>query len=61
MGFVQRLKDALFPSTEPGVVLRCTDCGAAFEEPRDRCPECGSPEIKEEEGFEMRPETERGS
>ncbi|PSP96398.1 hypothetical protein BRC94_12710 [Halobacteriales archaeon QS_5_70_17] len=54
------MEHALFPSTESGVVLRCTDCGAAFDEPRDRCPECGSPEIEKEEGLEM-PETQRES
>lgn len=57
MRILQRLKDALVPSTDPGVVFECTECGATFEEPREDCPECGSSEIKEEEGFELRPET----
>ena len=55
MSFVDKLKDALFPDADPGVIYRCTECGTPFDEPRERCPECGSAEIKEEEGFQMRP------
>lgn len=57
MGIVETIKDMLVPDTEPGVALECTDCGTTFDEPRERCPECGSTEVKEIEGFEMRPNT----
>lgn len=55
MSFVDKLKDALFPDADPGVIYRCTECGTPFDEPREQCPECGSADIKEEEGFQMRP------
>lgn len=57
MGFVERLKDMLVPDTEPGVVYQCTDCGETFEAAHEQCPECGSDEIEEKEGFDMRPDT----
>lgn len=57
MKIVETIKDMLVPDTERGVELECTNCGETFDEPRERCPECGSAEIKETEGFEMRPNT----
>lgn len=56
MGIFQRLKDVLVPDTEPGVQYECTECGERFDTARERCPNCGSTETKEVEGFEMRPQ-----
>lgn len=55
MSLIRTLKDMFVPETEHGVVIRCTDCGATFEESHAHCPECGSTDVKEEEGFDMRP------
>lgn len=55
MSLVDKLKDTLFADTDPGVIYRCTGCGAPFDEPRERCPDCGSAEIEEEDGLQMRP------
>lgn len=57
MGIIDSIKDALIPQTEKGVRHRCTNCDARFDESYQECPECGSTEIKEEEGFELRPQT----
>ena len=57
MSFLETLKDMLIPDTEPGIRYRCTECEEAFDEPHEHCPECGSTDIKEEEGFEMRPDS----
>lgn len=57
MGIIERLKDMLIPDTDSGVVYRCTDCGETFDTAHEHCPECGSSEIEEREGFEMRPDT----
>ena len=57
MSLIDTLKDMLIPDTEPGVNFRCVECGETFDAPRERCPECGSTEIKEEGGFDMRPDT----
>ncbi|NHN59036.1 MULTISPECIES: hydrogenase maturation nickel metallochaperone HypA [Halorussus] len=57
MGIVDTIRDMLVPDNEPGVALECTDCGATFEEPYGECPECGSSDVKEIEGFDMRPDT----
>lgn len=57
MSIVETIKDMLIPDTEPGVQLECTNCGATFDEPRSDCPECGSEDVKEIEGFDMRPDT----
>lgn len=56
MSFIQTLKEMLIPDTEPGVAYRCTDCGEVVDAPREHCPACGSTEIREEEGFDMRPD-----
>jgi len=47
----------LVPANESGVTLECTDCGETFEEPPGECPNCGPTEIREIEGFDMRPDT----
>lgn len=57
MDIFKRLKRAVVPDTDPGVILRCVECGETFDEPRGTCPACGSHEIKEEEGFDMRPDS----
>lgn len=57
MGIVDTIRDMLVPDNESGVALRCTECGATFDEPLGECPECGSTEVKEVEGFDMRPDT----
>ncbi|WP_435177788.1 hypothetical protein [Halorussus sp. AFM4] len=57
MGIVDTIRDMLVPDNEAGVALECTNCGATFDEPYGECPECGSTEIKEIEGFDMRPDT----
>jgi Zn finger protein HypA/HybF involved in hydrogenase expression len=57
MGIVDTLKGMLVPDNEPGVALECTDCGETFDEPLGQCPNCGSTEVKEIEGFDMRPDT----
>jgi rRNA maturation endonuclease Nob1 len=57
MGVLDTVKDMLVPDTRRGVELECTDCGATFEEPLDRCPECGSANVKEVGGFDMAPDT----
>lgn len=57
MGILATIKDMLVPDTEPGVRYTCANCGATFDTARETCPECGSTEIKEEEGFDMRPDT----
>ncbi|UPW00203.1 hypothetical protein M0R88_17020 [Halorussus gelatinilyticus] len=57
MGIVETLRDMLVPDTEPGVALECTECGERFDEPLDRCPNCGSEAVKEVEGFDLRPDT----
>ncbi|QLG61442.1 PhlB family protein [Halorarum salinum] len=59
MGLIDALRDALTPDTEAGVVHECADCRTVVDEPRRRCPECGSTEIVEREGFEFRPAGER--
>lgn len=56
MGIVQTLREMLIPDTETGVVYRCTNCGETFDDVHGECPACGSTEIKEEEGFELRPD-----
>ncbi|WP_313691869.1 zinc ribbon domain-containing protein [Halorarum halobium] len=56
MSVLQRLRDVLVPDTERGIVYECANCGHVVEEPRERCPECGSTEIIEQEGFDMRPD-----
>lgn len=56
MSLISKLKDAIVPQTERGIRYRCTNCDNGFEEAREHCPECGSTEIKEEEGFEFRPQ-----
>ena len=57
MGIIETVKDMLIPDNEPGVTLECTNCGETFDEPHGACPNCGSEEVKEREGFDMRPNT----
>ena len=57
MSIIDSIKDALVPRTEKGTVHECADCGHVVDEPRETCPECGSSEIVEREGFELRPNT----
>ena len=57
MGIVDTVKDVLVPDNRRGVELRCTECGTTFDEPRERCPECGSTDVKEVGGFDMAPDT----
>lgn len=57
MGIVDTLKDMLVPDTEHGVQLECTNCGERFDEPWEECPQCGSTDVKEVEGFDMAPDT----
>lgn len=57
MGLLDTVKDMLVPDTEPGIAFECMECGERFDEARDTCPNCGSTEMKEVEGFEMRPST----
>lgn len=56
MSLLDKLRDALVPQTEKGIRYRCTNCDEKFDEPHAQCPNCGSTEIKEEEGFEFRPQ-----
>ncbi len=56
MGIIDAVKEALVPDTEPGVGYECGECGERFDEVRESCPSCGSSEIKEVEGFDMRPD-----
>lgn len=55
MGLLQSIKNAFSSDTDPGVHYQCTDCGETFDTARERCPNCGSEETKEVDGFEMRP------
>jgi len=55
MGLLDVVKDMLVPDTEPGIAFECMEGGERFDEARDTCPNCGSTEMKEVEGFEMRP------
>lgn len=57
MGIIDSIKDMLVPDTEPGVAYECDECGERFETAEQHCPNCGSTDIKEVEGFEMRPST----
>ena len=57
MSLMDTVKDMLVPDTEPGIVYECANCGYELEDARARCPECGSTEIIEQEGFDMRPDT----
>jgi rubrerythrin len=57
MGVLDTIKDMLVPDTEPGVQYECIECGETFERDYQQCPVCGSTEIKEIEGFDMRPDT----
>jgi uncharacterized OB-fold protein len=57
MSLVETIKDMLVPDNEPGVALECTECGQRFDEARSHCPNCGSEDVKEVEGFDMRPDT----
>ena len=56
MGFLDTLKGMLGSDTGDGVRYRCVECGETFDSARHECPECGSTEIKEEGGFDMRPD-----
>lgn len=56
MGIVQTLKRMLVPDTETGIVYECANCGETFDEVHEECPACGSTDIREDEGFEMRPD-----
>ncbi|MFC4552199.1 MULTISPECIES: hydrogenase maturation nickel metallochaperone HypA [Halorussus] len=56
MGIVDTIKDVLVSDNEPGVALKCTECGETFDEPLDSCPNCGSDDVKEVGGFDMRPD-----
>lgn len=55
MGIVDAIRE-MVRSDESGVELKCTECGETFEEPLGRCPNCGSDEVKEVGGFDMRPD-----
>jgi predicted RNA-binding Zn-ribbon protein involved in translation (DUF1610 family) len=55
MSLVDSLKEMLVPDTEPGVVYECAECGERFDDARAHCSNCGSNEIKEQEGFDFRP------
>ncbi|WP_154019075.1 hypothetical protein [Halococcus agarilyticus] len=55
MGLLQRLKQ-MVAGPEPGVVLECASCGERTDEARAECPNCGSEELVEKEGFRTRPE-----
>lgn len=57
MSLLDTLKDMLVPDTMRGIQYRCTNCGETFDSAHEHCPECGSTEIKEEGGFDMRPDT----
>lgn len=57
MGLTDTLKDVLVPDNEPGVRYECTNCGERFDTARADCPECGSTDVKEVEGFDARPDT----
>lgn len=56
MGFLDTLRGVLGSGTDDGVQYRCVECGETFDSARHECPECGSTEIKEEGGFDMRPD-----
>lgn len=55
MGIVDSIKEYLGATADRGVQYECVECGTRFDTARETCPECGSDEIKEVEGFEMRP------
>lgn len=55
MGIVDSLREMLVPDTEPGIVYECANCGEEIEEAVHQCPNCGSTEIVEKEGFDFRP------
>ena len=57
MGILDSIKRMFVPDTDRGIVYECANCGARFEETRHECPECGSTEILEREGFDMRPDS----
>ncbi|MDS0297750.1 hypothetical protein NDI76_03220 [Halogeometricum sp. S1BR25-6] len=57
MGVLDTVRDMLFPDTERGVRYQCTACGEEFETARGDCPACGSTDVKEVEGFDVRPDT----
>lgn len=57
MGVLDTIKDMLVPDTEPGIRFECTNCGETFDEARGECPRCGSTDVKETGGFDMRPDT----
>ncbi|NEU57291.1 hydrogenase maturation nickel metallochaperone HypA [Halorussus sp. MSC15.2] len=57
MGIVDSLKRMVTSDGETGVELKCTECGETFERPLDHCPNCGSDDVKEVGGFDMRPDT----
>ena len=44
----------LVPDTKRGIRYRCTNCGETFGSAHEHCPACGSTDIKEEGGFDMR-------
>jgi rRNA maturation endonuclease Nob1 len=56
MGLLDSIKEMFGSGTEPGIVYECAECGERFDEAHHTCPECGSTEILEREGFEMRPD-----
>ncbi|WP_135828796.1 hydrogenase maturation nickel metallochaperone HypA [Halorussus halobius] len=45
------------PTPSRGVALEPTDCGERFDEPLGECPNCGSEDVKEVEGFDMAPDS----
>lgn len=57
MGILGSIKRMFVPDTERGIVYECAKCGETFETSYHECPECGSTEILEREGFDMRPDS----
>lgn len=56
MGITDTIREVLVPDTEPGVRYMCTSCGEEFDTAEGTCPDCGSTDIKEVQGFDVRPD-----
>jgi uncharacterized OB-fold protein len=56
MSVLDTIREMLVPDTESGVWYECAECGAEFDTAREACPECGSTDLTETEGFDMRPD-----
>ena len=55
MGILGSIKRMFGSTADRGIVYECVECGETFDTAHHECPECGSTEIIEREGFEMRP------